>query len=224
MASFMRGGGLSPPPRSRSGRRSPSNLGSRLPSGEPGEQGRASSFHSLGPWQPWPPRRAPFLLPLPLSVRRLGVRAHALKAPQEDGKQRCWDDKVWEVTGRGYVCSAWDCESRGGTGVRWPSSQAAGCPSQLPPAPGGYPLPQLWTLSLRIPPPTPSLKYPASVRQVHGEQAVSTHCQEAGPGRDSAWLQLTCPSSGPCPSTSTFGALTPQDPLPAIMFLCSGFL
>lgn len=54
------------------------------------------------------------------------MRAHALKAPQEDGKQRCWDDKVWEVTGRGYVCSAWDCESRGGTGVRWPSSQAAG--------------------------------------------------------------------------------------------------
>lgn len=86
------------------------------------------------------------------------------------------------------------------------------CPSQLPQAPGGSPLPQLWTLSLRIPPPTPSPKYPASVRQVHGEQAVSTRCQEAGPGRNSAWLQLTSPSSGPCCSTSTLGHCRPRIP------------
>ena len=100
---------------------------------EPGEQGRASSFHSLGLWQPWPPQRGGFLLPLPLTVRRLGGEgtcSEDLPGRTGYGKQRCLEDKVWEVTGRGCVWPAWDCESRGGEGVRWPSFQAA---SYVPP-------------------------------------------------------------------------------------------
>lgn len=69
------------------------------------------------------------------------MRAQALEAPQGGhlgiGKQRCLEDKVWEVTRRGYVCLAWICESHRGEGLRWPSFQAAShivelCPCSSP--------------------------------------------------------------------------------------------
>lgn len=71
---------------------------------------------------------------------------------------------MWEVTGRGCVCSAWGCEICGGEGVRWPSFQAT---SYVPPT---FPrlqeetlLPQPQTLSLSIPPSTP---FPQAIPEV----------------------------------------------------------
>lgn len=161
------------------------------------------------------------------------MRVQALEAPQGGhlgiGKQRCLEDKVWEVTGRGCVFSVWICESHRGDGVRWPSFQAAShivelCPCRLPWAPGGKPAPTPHILSLRIPPPTPTPQV-SSMRQVP-VRTGNTHTLS----RSWAWhghrmgLSQALPWFRTLPLSLHCGGLTAQDSLPfgAVMCLCSG--
>lgn len=117
---------------------SSSDLGSHLPGGEgyrrSGERGRASSFHSVGPWQPWLLQRAWFPLLLPLTVRRLSEGTGRPPGRPGSGKQRWLEDKVWEAPGRGCVCSAWGCESCGG---RLLGGLHSRLPAMSPPPPPG---------------------------------------------------------------------------------------
>lgn len=172
------------------------------------------------------------------------MKARVLKDPHgrhlSIRKQRCLEDKVWEVMGRGYVCSAWDCESHREEGIWWPSFQAFShiselCPSHLPCAPGGNPA--LTTPDFVFEDSTPTLSPQASLELSCpyetgpcGNRQFPT-LSRTGPDRLHPELSRPQPQLRTLPLSLHHGGLTPQNPLLAaffpfstVMCLCSGFL
>lgn len=129
---------------------------------------------------------------------------------------------MWEVMGRGYVCSAWDCESRGEEGIRWPSFQAVShiselCPSHLPWAPGGNPAPTTPDFVFGDSTPTPSPKASWELSCPYEMDpcgnALPPHCQGLGlAGAPPRAQPTSAPAQDSAFQPRPWGTDTPESP------------